>query len=88
MSLISTAKDSGILFESVHSYFVYKVKYFIYMHNPWILLFQMAYRRPIFFNVFMGKLAVYDDDLHLSLLEALSLISTASHFLFLISTLI
>jgi len=56
------------------------------MHNPWILLFQMVYKRLFFFNVFTEKLAVYDDGLHLSLLGALSLISTASHFLSLIST--
>jgi len=63
-------------------------KIFLYMHNPWILLFQMIYKRPFFFRVFMKKLAVYDDELHLSILGALSLISTASHFLSLISTLI
>ena len=63
-------------------------KIFLYVHNLWILLFQMIYKWPFFFHVFMEKLAVYDDELHLSILGALSLISTASHFLSLISTLI
>ena len=51
-------------------------KIFLYMHNRWILLFQIVHKRSFFFNVFMEKLAVYDDELHLSLLGALSLIST------------
>ena len=64
------------------------IKNNLYTYEPWILLFQMVYERNFFLNILTEKPSVYDHELDLSLLGALSQISTASYFLSLISTLI
>jgi hypothetical protein len=53
-------------------------KIFLYMDNPWILLFQMVCERSIIKLVFTEKLAVYDQWVLLSLSGIDSLITTPS----------
>jgi len=64
-----------------------RLKIFLYMHNRWILLFQMRYWRSFYSSVLVEKSAVYDNELPLSLLGVASLNTTLSYFLSLITTL-
>ena len=62
-------------------------KIFLYIDNPWILLFPMVYKHPCFSIVLREKSAVYDQGVHLSLSGIDSLIPTLSQIFSLITTL-
>ena len=64
-----------------------RLRIFLYMHNRWILFFQMRYWRSFYSSVLVEKSAVYDNELPLSLLGVASLNTTLSYFLSLITTL-
>ncbi len=57
-------------------------KIFLYLHDLWILLFPMVSKRFFYSTFFMEKSAIYDEDLHASLLWFDSLITMATRIFF------
>jgi len=79
-TLITTVKFSINLFLFVLDYFCVQSGIFLYLDNRWILLFPMIYKSPFIQACIMEKLAVYDEEVQLSLISIDSVITTFSHF--------
>ena len=68
------------MFAYLHRYrsplFHTRTKIFFRVHDLWILLFRMVYNSSFGSRIFAEKSAAYGEELHLSLLGVMSLIST------------